>query len=61
MNAEGEDDGDAPPNHDAEPINLLIAKQRNGPANEDIKLTFMKCFTRYESAARVEAEDIPRD
>lgn len=59
-NAEGDEDAEAKPNYDAEPINLLIAKQRNGPANEDVKLTFMKCYTRFESAARVDAEDIPQ-
>ena len=58
-NAEGDEDTEAKPNFDAEPINLLIAKQRNGPANEDVKLTFMKCFTRYESASRVDDTDIP--
>src|SRR5882672_11480703 len=31
---------------DSEAINLLIAKQRNGPANEDVHLTFLKSYTR---------------
>ncbi len=35
------------------PVNLLIAKQRNGPTG-DIRLTFFKSYTRYETAARVE-------
>jgi replicative DNA helicase len=37
--------------------NLLIAKQRNGPAGVDINLTFLKPFTRFESAARVAGDD----
>ena len=44
---------------DGIPINLLIAKQRNGPANEDVRLTFLKPFTRFESAAKVSDEDMP--
>ena len=58
INTEGEEDGEQHSNREAEPINLLIAKQRNGPANEDVKLTFMKCYTRYESAARVDESDM---
>ena len=49
------------PNYDSIPVNLLIAKQRNGPADVDVKLTFMKSFTRYESAARVDDADVPRE
>ena len=44
---------------EAEPINLLIAKQRNGPANEDVYLTFLKSFTRFESAAKIAEADVP--
>ena len=58
VNSEGEEEGEPRPNYEAEPINLLIAKQRNGPADEDVKLTFMKCYTRYESAARVDETDM---
>lgn len=32
-------------------VNLLIAKQRNGPTG-DVNLTFLKPFTRFESAAK---------
>jgi len=39
-------------------INLLIAKQRNGPTG-DVELVFLKGFTRYESLSRVSAEDVP--
>ncbi len=40
------------------PVNLLIAKQRNGPTG-DVNLTFMKSYTRFESAAKVSADDVP--
>jgi replicative DNA helicase len=43
---------------DAVPMNLLIAKQRNGPTG-DVNLTFLKSYTRFESAAKVSAEDVP--
>lgn len=43
---------------DAVSVNLYIAKQRNGRTGE-IRLTFLKNFTRFESASRVEAKDIP--
>src|SRR2546428_8718418 len=38
---------------DAIPLNLLIAKQRNGPAQIDVNLTFLKTYTRFESAAKI--------
>lgn len=37
---------------DAVPMNLLVAKQRSGPTG-DIPLTFLKSYTRFESASRV--------
>ena len=43
---------------EAVPVNLLIAKQRNGPTG-DINLTFLKPYTRFESAAKVSDEDLP--
>ena len=43
---------------DAQSINLLIAKQRNGPTG-DVHLTFLKPYTRFESAAKVSDEDVP--
>jgi replicative DNA helicase len=43
---------------DAVPVNLLIAKQRNGPTG-DVPLTFLKSYTRFESAAKVSDEDVP--
>ena len=39
-------------------MNLLIAKQRNGPTG-DVNLTFLKSYTRFESAAKVSDEDVP--
>lgn len=39
-------------------VNLLIAKQRNGPTG-DVNLTFLKTYTRFESAAKFSNEDVP--
>jgi replicative DNA helicase len=52
------DDEDAPEEGDGVPVNLLIAKQRNGPTG-DVNLTFLKPYTRFESAAKVSDEDMP--
>lgn len=46
--------------YDAIPVDLLIRKQRNGPTGE-VALTFLKSFTRFESAAKVSDEDLPDD
>jgi len=43
---------------DALAVKLFIAKQRNGPTG-DVDLTFLKNYTRFESAAKVSAEDVP--
>jgi replicative DNA helicase len=43
---------------DAVPVNLLIAKQRNGPTG-DVHLTFLKSYTRFENAAKVSDDDVP--
>jgi replicative DNA helicase len=57
----GEDDEGAPPEEmDGIPVNLLIAKQRNGPTG-DVNLTFLKSYTRFESAAKISDEDVPRE
>jgi replicative DNA helicase len=53
-----DDEGAAQPEQDAVPVNLLIAKQRNGPTG-DVHLTFLKSITRFESAAKVSDEDVP--
>jgi len=41
-------------------VKLYIAKQRNGPTGE-VDLTFLKSYTRFESAAKVSAEDAPAE
>ena len=38
-------------------VNLLIAKQRNGPTG-DVELTFLKGITRYESKSKIQDEDV---
>jgi len=53
-----DDEGGVPAvEEDAVPVNLLIAKQRNGPTG-DINLTFLKSYTRFESAAKISDEDV---
>jgi replicative DNA helicase len=54
----GDDEDGAGEEQDAFPVNLLIAKQRNGPTG-DVRLTFLKSYTRFESAARVSDDDMP--
>jgi replicative DNA helicase len=53
-----EDGGGAAEEQDAVPVNLLIAKQRNGPTG-DVHLTFLKSYTRFENAAKVSDDDVP--
>lgn len=55
-----EDEAAAPEEQDGVAVNLLIAKQRNGPTG-DVNLTFLKSYTRFESAAKVSDEDMPRE
>ncbi len=55
-----DDDGGADASQEAIPVNLLIAKQRNGPTG-DVHLTFLKSYTRFESAAKISGDDIPAD
>lgn len=45
---------------DVVPINLLVAKQRNGPTG-DVHLVFRRSLTRFENAAKVSDEDVPGD
>ena len=59
-NAGEDEDGAAAEEPDGLPVNLLIAKQRNGPTG-DVNLTFLKPYTRFESAAKVSDEDVPAD
>jgi replicative DNA helicase len=44
---------------DAVAVDLVIAKQRNGPTG-DVHLTFLKSYTRFESAAKVSNDDVPQ-
>jgi replicative DNA helicase len=53
-----DDESGSAAEEDAVPVNLLIAKQRNGPTG-DVNLTFLKSYTRFESAAKVSDEDVP--
>jgi len=53
-----EEGGSAGAEEDAVAVNLLIAKQRNGPTG-DVNLTFYKSFTRFDSPAVVSEEDVP--
>lgn len=53
----GTDDDDDGREQEAVPVNLLIAKQRNGGTG-DIRLTFLREYTRFESAARISANDV---
>lgn len=53
-----EEEGDVPSS--VLPVNLLIAKQRNGPTGE-VELAFLKHFTRFESAARTNESSSPHN
>jgi replicative DNA helicase len=53
-----DEDSAAAGEEDVIPMNLLIAKQRNGPTG-DVELTFLKSYTRFESKAKVSDEDVP--
>jgi len=53
---EEEDISDTRQPVESHPVNLLIAKQRNGPTG-DVRLTFFKSFTRFGRAAKIDAED----
>jgi replicative DNA helicase len=58
--ASASEDEDGQPAEESEglPVNLLIAKQRNGPTG-DVALTFLKGYTRFESAAKFSDADVP--
>jgi replicative DNA helicase len=53
-----DEEGGGGEDQDSRPVNLLIAKQRNGPTG-DVNLTFLKSITRFESAAKVSDDDVP--
>ena len=52
-----DEDGGPSVEQEAVPVNMLIAKQRNGPTG-DVHLTFLKTYTRFESAAKISADDM---
>ena len=56
----GADDDTDDPESEARPVNLLVAKQRNGPTG-DVRLTFLKGYTRFESAAEIHDDDVQRE
>jgi len=43
---------------DVLPVNLLLAKQRNGPTG-DINLTFIRSITRFENSAKISEDSVP--
>ena len=55
------DKDEEPESRDCCAVNLMVKKQRNGPAPETVRLTFLKSYTRFESAAKVSADDVPMD
>jgi replicative DNA helicase len=44
---------------DAHRVELIVGKQRNGPTEPTIELTFLRSYTRFENAARVSDDDVP--
>lgn len=54
------EDGDGQVADTVIPVNLLIAKQRNGPTGM-VYLTFFKSYTQFESATRVADADVPQN
>ncbi len=54
---DAEDEG-AEENQEAIPVNMFIAKQRNGPTG-DVNFSFLKSYTRFESAAKISADSLP--
>ena len=42
-------------------VNLEIAKQRNGPRDVTVNLTYLPEYTRFESAAKINDDDVPRN
>ncbi|MSU19808.1 MAG: replicative DNA helicase, partial [Pedosphaera sp.] len=56
----GDEEDGGTQEQEAVPVNLYIAKQRNGPTG-DVNLTFLKAYTRFESAAKISADDLPRE
>jgi replicative DNA helicase len=57
-NEKTEDDYEPGGNLEALPVGLDIAKQRSGPTGV-VHLTFLKAYTRFESAAKIAQDDLP--
>jgi len=57
-NAGDDEDGAVAEEGDGLPVSLVIAKQRNGPTG-DVHLTFLKPYTRFESAPKFSDTDVP--
>ncbi|HOX02448.1 MAG TPA: replicative DNA helicase [Verrucomicrobiota bacterium] len=60
--SEGRKPGEEDESQDADvvPVNLLVAKQRNGPTG-DVRLTFFRGITRFRNAPKIGAGDVPMD
>jgi replicative DNA helicase len=56
--ANEDEEGAAPVESDGIPVSLVIAKQRNGPTG-DVHMTFLKPYTRFESASKFSDDDVP--
>ena len=56
--SDDDENGGSAAEDEALPVNLVLAKQRNGPTG-DVHLTFLKPYTRFESAAKVSDDDVP--
>lgn len=54
------EDGEPDFASEAVSVKLFIAKQRNGPTG-DVALTFLKPYTRFESASKVDDADMPTE
>ena len=57
-NAGDEEEAAVVDENDGIPVNFLIAKQRNGPTG-DVNLTFLKPYTRFETATKFSDDDVP--
>jgi replicative DNA helicase len=52
------DAGEGSPDRDSVPVNLFIAKQKDGPTG-DIPFTFLRNYTRFEPRSKVSDADVP--
>jgi len=54
------EDGTSAPGQDSYPVDLIVAKNRNGPTG-DVHMMFHRKFTRFELAARAMPSDFARN